>query len=433
MSQKKTGNRRSFRSVLIILLVVLAATLCAALALLWTMTTQEPQVLTVEAGSSLPAASAFFPDSKQEISYISGADAVDTAKPGRYPVTLSKGFLKYNAFVQVEDTVAPTAQVSDLTVFAPNTVTAQDFVTDIQDVTAVTVRFEAEPDFSAAGTQTVNLLLEDQSGNKTPLQAQLTVIFDTTAPVITGVKDITTYVGDTVAYRSGVSVTDDYDESVKLELDNTGVDLSTPGTYTVTYLATDNSGNTTQLQAQVKVLEKRANHVEVDVIYEAVDAILAKILKEGMTDREKAEAIYVWTDIHFTYGGHTDTTDYIQSAYQFLKSKKGDCFGFFSLQKLMLQRLNIPTIDVQKVKNYPGDSNHYWLMVSVDGGENYYHYDNLWSKYLCLVTDKRLNSFSKMVKNCYNRDESLYPPTPEEPLPESVMPWKDPAILNTRP
>ena len=433
MAKKSSGTPGSFRIVLIILVVVLAAALCAALALLWGMSTRDPLVLTVEAGSSLPEASAFFPDSKQEISYISGADAVDTVKPGRYPVTLSKGFLKYDALVQVTDTVAPTALVSDLTVFSPNTVTAQDFVTDIQDVTAVTVGFEKEPDYSAAGTQTVALILEDQSGNKTRLQAQLTVIFDTQAPVITGVKDIVTYVGDTVAYRSGVSVTDDYDEAVKLELDNSGVDLSTPGTYTVTYLATDASGNITQIQAQVKVLEKRENHVEVDVIYAAVDAILDKIIKPDMTDRQKAEAIYVWTDIHFTYGGHTDTTDYIQSAYQFLTSKKGDCFGFFALQKVMLHRLNIPTIDVQKVKNYPGDSNHYWLMVSVDGGENYYHYDNLWSKYLCLVTDKRLNSFSKMVKNCYNRDESLYPPTPEEPLPESVMPWKDPDILNTRP
>lgn len=430
MSRKASKGKRPF---LMILMILLAAILCAGLLFIWKMSTTSAPVLTVEAGSNLPAAAAFFPETNAQVAYLSGVDSVVMDKPGRYPVTLSKGIWKYNAILEIVDTVAPTATVLPVTVFSPNTVAAQDFVTDIQDFTQVSVRFETEPDLTAPGEQTVKLLLEDQSGNKTQLQAQLTVVFDTQAPQITGVRDILTYVGDAVAYRSGITVSDDYDKSVKLELDNSAVDLSTPGVYTMTYRATDASGNTTEMQSQVTVKEKQPNHVEVDVIYEAVDSLLAKFITDDMTDRQKAEAIYVWTDIHFTYSGHTDTSDYIQSAYQFLKTKKGDCFGFFSLQKLMLQRLNIPTIDVKKVKNYPGDSNHYWLMVSVDGGENYYHYDNLWSKYLCLVTDKRLNSFSKMVKNCYNRDESLYPPTPEEPLPESVMPWKDPAILNTRP
>ncbi len=430
MARKASRGNRPF---LMILVIVLAAVLCAALLFAWKMGAAGAKVLTVEAGSSLPAASDFFSDSDAEVAYLSGADSVVMDKPGRYPVTLSKGVWKYNAVLEVVDTVAPTATVLPVTVFSPNTVTAQDFVTDIQDSTQVTVRFEKEPDLSTAGEQNVTLLLEDLAGNKTQLQTQLTVIFDTQAPQINGVRNILTYVGDAVAYRNGVSVSDDYDESAKLELDSSAVDLSTPGVYTVTYRATDVSGNTAEAQAQVTVLEKQANHVEVDVIYEAVDSLLAKFITDDMTDRQKAEAIYVWTRVHFTYSGHTDTTDYVQSAYQFLRTKKGDCFGFFALQKLMLERLGIPTIDVRKVKNYPSDSNHYWLLVSIDGGQNYYHYDNVWSKYLCLVTDKRLNSFSKAVKNCFNRDESLYPPTPTEDLPASTLPWKDSKILNTRP
>ena len=433
MSKRNSKTNRSSNRILKILVIVLAVVLCAALLVLWSLFHAGVPVLTVEAGSELPAASAFFPDSKRDISYLSGIEGVSMDKPGEYPLTLSKGGFKAKAVLKVADTVAPTATVSDVTVIVPNTVTAEDFVSDIQDATAVSLRFESQPDVATAGEQTVTVILEDAGGNQTKLQAKLTVIVDTQAPTITGVRDIQTYVGDAVAYRNGVTVTDDNDETVKLELDSSKVDLSTPGEYTVTYNATDIAGNTTQVQAKVTVKEKRANHVEVDVIYKAVDDILAKFIRDDMTDRQKAEAVYVWTDMHFTYGGHTDTTDYIQSAYQFLTSKKGDCYGFFALQKLMLERMNIPTIDVQKVKNHPGDSNHYWLLVSVDGGENYYHYDNLWSKYLCLVTDKRLNAFSKAVKNCFNRDESLYPPTPTEPLPESTMPWKDPNIINTKP
>ena len=382
----------------------------------------------------MPSASAFFPESKQDIAYISGTNAVTMDKPGEYSLTLSKGGWKHNAVLHVKDSIAPTATVSDITVVTPNNVTAWDFISDIQDATEVSVRFEAQPDTAIAGAHAVTVILEDLGGNQTRLQATLTVIEDTEAPKITGVRDILTYVGDAVAYRSGVTVSDDHDEAVKLELDSSGVDLSTPGVYTVIYHATDASGNLTHKQAQVTVLEKRENHVEIDVIYEAVDAMLAKFITEDMTDRQKAEAVYVWTRLHFTYSGHTDTTDYVQSAYQFLKTKKGDCFGYFALQKLMLERMNIPTIDVRKVKNFPSDSNHYWLLVSIDGGENYYHYDNLWSKYLCLVTDKRLNSFSKQVNNCFNRDESLYPPTPTEDLPNvNNLPWNDPAILNAVP
>ena len=99
----------------------------------------------------------------------------------------------------------------------------------------------------------------------------------------------------------------------------------------------------------------------------------------------------------------------------------------------MLERLNIPTIDVKKVKNFPEDSNHYWLMVSIDGGMSYYHYDNVWSRYLCLVTDAKLDAFSKSCKNCFNRDKSLYPATPTESLPASTLPWNDPKIVAAKP
>lgn len=430
MSQKK----RPQRTILITLIIVLSVALCAALLFLWSLLKQGTPVLTVEAGSQLPPASAFFPNSKQTILYQSNTDAIAMDNPGQYPVKISKGSFQYNAVLEVVDTVAPNAIAQNVTIFAPNAVKPEDFLSDIQDATQVSCRFEKAPDTNAEGTQQVTLILTDEGGNKTTLQAQLTVVIDTQAPKLSGVRNITTYVGDTVSYRSGVSASDDHDTAPQLEVDSTGVDLSTAGSYTVTYTATDAAGNKTEAQAQVTVLEKRENHVDPQIIYDAVDAILAKITTEDMTDRQKAEAVYVWTRLHFTYSGHTDTTDYIQSAYHFLKTKKGDCFGYFALQKLMLERMNIPTIDVRKVKNFPSDSNHYWLLVSIDGGENYYHYDNLWSKYLCLVTDKRLNAFSKQVKNCFNRDESLYPPTPTEDLPNvNQLPWNDPKLVNTLP
>ncbi len=271
---------------------------------------------------------------------------------------------------------------------------------------------------------------------------------DKVAPVIAGAKNLEVYVGDTISYKNGVTVTDNADPKPKLEIDNTGVDLNTPGTYEVTYTAVDASGNSaTPVVIKVLVKAKPANFVDPEVIYAKADSILEQFITDDMTDREKAEAVYVWTrrSVHLTYGSKPagfvhEEADWLQTAYQLLNRDvaKGDCYFFFAVQKLLLQRLNIPTIDVEKT--YDGHSRHYWLLVSVDGGKTYYHFDNVWSRALCLVTDAELDAFSAAAKNNpdigydpFVRDKSKYPATPTEKLPASELPWEDSAILAAKP
>ena len=275
-------------------------------------------------------------------------------------------------------------------------------------------------------------------GSSTPSSS---VVTDLIAPQIVGAKDLEVYVGGTVSYKSGVSVTDDIDAKPALKIDNSKVDLNTPGIYEVTYTAIDASGNSTSVTVKLTVKAKPAGFVEPEVIYAKADAILAQFITDDMTDREKAEAVYVWTrrSVHLTYGSAPkgfvhEEADWLQTAYQLINRDvvKGDCYFFFAAQKLLLQRLNIPTIDCEKI--YDGDSRHYWLLVSVDGGKSYYHFDNVWSKQLCLVTDAELDAFSVAVdSNPFNRDKSKYPATPTEKLPESQLPWEDAAILAAKP
>ena len=267
------------------------------------------------------------------------------------------------------------------------------------------------------------------------------VVNDTKAPVIEGAKDLEVYTDSTVSYKAGVTVTDDMDAKPALTIDNSKVNLSKPGVYEVVYTATDASGNSTSVTIKLTVKAKPDGFVEPDVIYAKADAILAQFITDDMTDREKVEAVYVWTrrSVHLTYGSAPkgfvhEEADWLQTAYKMLNLdvSKGDCFFFFAVQKLLLQRLNIPTIDCEKI--YDGDSHHYWLLVSVDGGKTYYHFDNVWSRELCLVTDAQLNAFSAMIESHpFNRNESLYPATPTEQLPASVLPWEDAAILAAKP
>ena len=295
----------------------------------------------------------------------------------------------------------------------------------------------------------LDAVTQSTSGESTPAASSTpassvpssSVVTDTIAPQIVGAKDLEVYVGGTVSYKSGVSVNDDIDAKPALEIDNSKVDLTKPGVYEVTYKATDAAGNSTSVTVKLTVKAKPANFVEPEVIYAKADAILAQFITDDMTDREKAEAVYVWTrrSVHLTYGSAPkgfvhEEADWLQTAYQLinLDVSKGDCYFFFAAQKLLLQRLGIPTIDCEKT--YDGESRHYWLLVSVDGGKSYYHFDNVWSKQLCLVTDAELDAFSAAVdSNPFNRDKSKYPATPTEKLPASELPWEDPAILAAKP
>ncbi len=240
---------------------------------------------------------------------------------------------------------------------------------------------------------------------------------DTTAPVITGVQDLTVYVDGTVFYRSGITVTDDRDPAPVLTVDSSNVNLSSPGTYEITYAASDASGNMSRVTATVTVLAWPEDFTPLETIHAQVDAKLAEILDNGMTAKQQVKAIYTWARTQLSYGGHSDRADYRLAAYQMLQEGMGDCFGYYAVTKLMFERLEIPNLDVRKVKNFDGDSDHFWSLVSVDGGETYYHFDATPrvgdGDDFCLVTDAFLDDYSRSHKDSHNRDAALYPATPE--------------------
>lgn len=372
--------------------------------------------ITIEAGTPVPSPYAFLPeDAGIEISYAYDSGNIDTDVPGDYPVILTMWKGNFTAAVHVVDTTPPTGEVQNLTSYQTNVPSAQDFVTWSEDLTAISVGFEAEPDPTRDGDQTVVILLTDTSGNVTKLPAVLTVIVDEEAPSIGGVQNITLYQGGTVAYRDGVTVTDNRDDAPELTIDSSAVDLSIPGIYEVIYTAADAAGNISEARSTVTVLEKKDSYVDMEIIYRKADDILSTFINDSMTDREKATAVYRWVRGNCSYCNHSEKDDWRQAAYLMMKNRTGDCFNYFSVCKLMLERLEIANIDVVKVKNYDSDSMHYWSLVSVDGGETYYHFDatpRIGGGDFCLVTDTFLDNYSVSHYNCFNRDKSLYPATP---------------------
>lgn len=241
---------------------------------------------------------------------------------------------------------------------------------------------------------------------------------DCKAPVLSGIHDFTIYQGDTISYMSGITAADETDSNPTITVDNSAVDLSQPGEYQVTYTASDASGNSSQATAIVTVLEKQDGFVDLETIYAAADAKLEEIIRDNATMKQQVHDIYAWARLNLSYGGHSDRTDWRQTAYGMLTEGKGDCFGFYAVTKLLFERLDIPNIDVCKVKNSADDTDHFWSLVSLDDGETWYHFDST-PRYgegddFCLVTDTFLDAYSKKHDGSHNRDKSLYPETPQE-------------------
>ena len=419
-NQKRKKRRRNQRRGLYTLIGVLAAIL---LVLVLVLLFVQPKVslyaeLTMEAGGAFPAPQSFLAEKRDVQIAYTNTSAVKPNVPGVYDVMLTANGEEYTAKIRVVDTVAPMATLQDINALGriPG---AEDFVVSVNDATEVTMSYLTEPDKHKDGDQTVTIVLTDLGGNTTQLQAKLTLTIDREAPVIKGVADKIVYLGESVSYMSGITVSDDMDPEPSVEVDRSAVDLTAVGEYPITYTATDASGNTSVVSCTLKVLEKKDYYVPYETIYQEVDAILAEIIEDDMTLQSKVWAVYVWIRTNNTYVNHSDKEDWMQAAYVMMTEHKGDCFNYYALCKLMLDRLGIPNMDVRKVKNYEGDSDHYWSLVSLDGGNTWYHVDTTPRTNpasFCLVTDKFMDDYSAANGNCFNRDKSLYPATPEEEL-----------------
>ena len=362
-------------------------------------------IVHVELGSTLPEASELVVEGVTA-EYVS-ADA-DCNTVGTYAVIISADGVEYEVLLVVEDTTAPELVLKEVSDFALLSKTPQDFIASVEDLSEVTsVSFKNEPDFNKAGIHNVVIVAEDVFGNQTEKETTLTLIADEDAPVFTEAEDFLVWLGDTVAYKSKVQVTDNCPADVTLKVDASGVDLKTEGKYPVVYTATDLAGNTSEITLTVTVKLYRADEEELN---QKIDAIFAKIFTEGMTNREKCKAIYDYIRKTVSYISYSEKGDYIKSAMEGLNKGKGDCYVYFALSKAMLDRAGFPNLDIERIRK--GNSMHFWNLVDIGDGHGWYHFDTtprVDGPYIFLWDDKKMWEYSDSHNGSHNYDKSLYP------------------------
>lgn len=328
---------------------------------------------------------------------------------GVYNVELKLDGQTNPSIVTVVDTTPPEAQAVEVEWYLSHPASPEKFVTDVSDYTDITYSFVNEPDWESPDSQRVSVELTDAAGNTSKFTSSLTLVPDTKAPSLYGVKDRYCYIGQAVAYFAAVFAEDNCDAEVTLDVDKSNVDINKEGTYEVTYKATDSSGNATQESCEFTFIEESVTDEELNA---AADKVIADITTADMPIGRQAYAVFKYVNTHVKYTGTSNKTDWKYEAYRGITKGRGDCFTFYATAKCLLEKIGAQTMCVER---YGGSNpnHHYWLLVNI--GRGWYHFDAINCgprNFECFMkTDKELLARGP---NWWSFNRDIFPPTPKE-------------------
>jgi len=237
----------------------------------------------------------------------------------------------------------------------------------------------------------VTILYEGQKINV------LVEVVDTTPPIISGAKDITIYLGDSVSYKKKISLQDNSSGEIILEVDSSAVNIQNIGDYPVIYTATDESGNSSSEKITLHIVEPPV--IDETTIVPMADEVIAQVITQDMSKSEMAYVLWNWCRENIYYTTLVKKyNDVWHSAYQGFHDKKGSCYAYAYTYSVLLSRCGIDNVCVMRVG---GDTDHIWNLVNA--GEGWYHCDASPRKkgdtYLCYMqTDAQIQAYTDIIR-----------------------------------
>lgn len=424
--QKSVKQQGNIIKALMIFVIILLIALLAVRAVLFFK--DETDLLntevTIEAGTVKPDIGMYFkeePAFPQLVSCNLNFDEVNTDLPQTVRFNIRMYGINHSCRLIIQDTVPPAAEAVLQKIFAceelPDALTCVMGITDITDVTA---SWKDVPDISEGGDYLIPAVLTDGCGNETEVMIPFEVTKDSVPPVITGALDIEYYIGDSVAYKKNIKVTDDYDEDPVLDIDVSDVDMETEGTYDVVYTARDFSGNETSVTVKIHVMEKPENYIEPEVVYEAAKEILDEITEPGMTEEEIALQIIWWCRYNIKFILKTDYNSWTEAAYSAYTLRYGNCYATAYAVKALL---DVAGFENMIIERWPYETaTHFWNYVLING--QWYHCDATWREgydsYFFMYTTEELHDFWQGGWNGFQYRQDEYPESATESVQSRI-------------
>ncbi len=334
--------------------------------------------LTIETGSPIIFED-FFAEPVPHSSMVTDVSSIDTTVPGTYQLRIKFWRFRQDVILDIVDTTAPTAEAVPQTIYCNKLPSASEVVTNVQDLSDVTIAYKTEPDVSVGGEYVFQVSLTDASGNETIVDVPFTVVDDHTAPLIYGAHDLEGFVGENISYLDGITVSDNYDENPVLTVDNSQVNNRISSTFPVTYTATDANGNTSSVTVNITLRVKPDRYYDPEIVYDMARHAIETydIYEDDMTDVEKAFRIFNWCHTYIHYIGTSDKSDWTVGAFDGFSTMQGDCFTYYAVCRALL---DVTGINNMLVERYPITwSPHYWNLVELDGV--WYHCDACYAYY----------------------------------------------------
>lgn len=370
---------------------------------------------TIDAGDELP--NPVILTGNANAVYVGDYDANCVNKPGKYKISLSDGEKDYILHLTVIDDTAPivTPRHVYYAVGTPEA-SAEDFIAAINEADEYTAYFVGDvPSLDAIGDYDIQFEVKDKSGNVSKTyKSLLSVIYDTEAPVFLEVPEISSYIGEAVAYRKGLVVKDNCHGEIIVEVDASSVDTSVAGDYPVTFIATDAQGNSSSAQTVLHVYDRTVTE---NMLNDELDRVISEIITEGMSKEEQCRAVYEYVQTSITYVSDSDKSDMARAAYDSLfVTGTGDCYNYHAATVMFMKRLGISYLEIQRTEG-AADGTHYWCMVNIgtDDSPRWYHLDTTrlrgdeYNHSGCLLTDKQVNAYNRVRRGFYAYDTSKYP------------------------
>ncbi len=318
--------------------------------------------------------------------------------------------------LSVKDTKAPEIVVKDIYFAVGGEMPSpMDFIESVYEPDKFTGEFLTElPKITNPGVHEVQVRFTDASGNKTEIfNVKMTQIYDNKAPEVEVSPLIVCEVGGTIEYTPYVSLSDNCIGELSFTADESELLLTEVGEYTVYITGIDAIGNKSE---RIAVIVNVVDAFDKDVLDELLVDLVDGLDVEGKSRERVCRDIYKLVRDTLVYTGDSEKGDIERAAYYALMGGGGDCYSYFSLTKLLLDRCGIENIEIKRAEGYTPDT-HFWNLVNIgqEGADAWYHLDSTelrsdkYDHSGCLLTEKQVNAYSKARTDFYRYDKSGYP------------------------